>query len=255
MRLIVKLLIFTLAIGSLQSCVSKKKYDELLAAKEATDAALAETQANLKALEEEKTALEAEFNATKEELNGKIASLESSMKDMEGKMGQIQEKLTMTESELNALKAEINGIFGAYSDSGLKLEERDGNLYVMTKDPIQYSSGSVRLTKDERSALAELANTLKENPKVSIMVVGHTDDQKMIEGAAYRDNWDLSVARANEVVRYLIKNGASADQLTISGRGDAMPVGDNETDEGRKENRRTVVQPNPSLGDLMKAGN
>jgi chemotaxis protein MotB len=255
MRLIVKLLIFTLAIGSLQSCVSKKKYDELFAAKEATDAALAETQANLKALEEEKTALEAEFNATKDELNGKIASLESSMKDMEGKMGQMQEKLTMTESELKALQEEINGIFGAYADSGLKLEDRDGDLYVMTKEPIQYSSGSVRLSKDERGALAELANTLKENPNVKLMVVGYTDDQKMIEGAAYRDNWDLSVARANEVVRYLIKNGASAEQLTIAGRGENHPVGDNDTAEGRQQNRRTVVQPNPSLGGMMKAGN
>ena len=34
------------------------------------------------------------------------------------------------------------------------------------------------------------------------MVVGNADSQKMVEGAAYRDNWDLSVARANEVVRY-----------------------------------------------------
>ncbi|MCB0614291.1 MAG: flagellar motor protein MotB, partial [Phaeodactylibacter sp.] len=60
MRLIVKLLIFTLAIGSLQSCVSKKKYDELLAAKERTDQALAETQAKVKSLEEDKAQLEAD---------------------------------------------------------------------------------------------------------------------------------------------------------------------------------------------------
>jgi len=252
MRLIVKLLIFTLAIGSLQSCVSKKKYDELLAAKEATDQALAETQANLKALEEEKAALEAEFNATKDELNGKISALESSVSSMESQMGQLQEKLNMTESELKALKAEINGIFGAYADSGLKLEEKDGNLYVVTDESLNYSSGSTRLSKDEKSALAELANTLKDNPKLQLMVVGHTDDQKMIEGAAYRDNWDLSVARANAVVRYLIKNGASPEQLTIAGRGESMPVGDNETAEGREKNRRSVIQPNPSLGGLMK---
>ena len=255
MRLIVKLLIVTLAIGSLQSCVSKKKYDELLAAKEATDQALAETQANLKALEEEKAALEAEFNSTKEELNGKISSLESSLNNMESQMGQLQEKLNMTEKELKALKEEINGIFGAYADSGLKLEDRDGGLYVVTKEPINYASGSVRLSSAEKSALEELANTLKENPKLQLMVTGHTDDQKLIEGAAYRDNWDLSVARANAVVRYLIKKGASPEQLTIAGRGETMPVGDNETAEGREKNRRTVVQPNPNLGGLRKSGN
>lgn len=251
MRLIVQLLIFTLAVGTLQSCVSKKKYDELFAAKEATDQALAETQANLKALEEEKAALEAEFNATKTELSGKISALEGSLSNMESQMGQLQEKLNMTEGELKALKAEINGIFGAYTDSGLKLEDRDDGLYVVTSSPVEYSSGSVRLSKDERAALDELASTLKDNPNVQLMVVGHTDDQGMIEGAAYRDNWDLSVARANAVVRYLIKGGASAAQLTIAGRGDSMPVGDNETAEGRQKNRRTVVQPNPNLGGIM----
>lgn len=254
MRLIVKLLIFTLAIGSLQSCVSKKKYDELAAAKEATDQALAETQAQLKTLEEEKTALEEEFESTKAELNGKISDMEGKMSSMESQMSQVQEKLNMTEEELNALKEEINGIFGAYADANLKMEERDGNLYVVTESPVQYRSGSTALSSDERSALEELAMTLKENPDLQMMVVGHTDDQKLIEGAAYRDNWDLSVARANRVVRYLISKGASPNQLTIAGRGETMPVGDNETAEGRQENRRTVIQPNPNLGGLMKGG-
>lgn len=252
MRLIVKLLIFTLAISSFQSCVSKKKYDELLAAKEATDQALAETQARVKTLEEEKMALQKEFDATKAELNGKISSLEGSMKSMESQMSQVKEKLSMTEAELAALKSQIDGIFNAYSSSGLKLEDRDGRLYVVTDESIQYSSGSVRLSKAERGALEKLAMTLKDNPKLQLMVVGHADTQKMIEGAAYRDNWDLSVARANEVVRYLIKKGASPEQLTIAGRGDTQPVGDNKTAEGRKENRRSVVQPNPDLGGLMK---
>ncbi len=252
MRLIVKLLILTLAISSFQACVSKKKYDELLAAKEATDRALAETQARVKALEEEKMALQKEFDETKAELNGKISSLEGSMKTMEGQMKQVQEKLSMTEKELAALRAEIDGIFNAYADSGLKLEERDGRLYVVTDESIQYSSASVSLSRAERGALEKLAMTLKNNPKLQLMVVGHADTQKMKEGQAYRDNWDLSVARANEVVRYLIKKGASPEQLTIAGRGDTQPVGDNKTSEGRAQNRRSVIQPNPDLGGLMK---
>ena len=255
MRLIVKLLIFSLAISSLQSCVSKKKYDELLAAKERTDQALAETQAKVKTLEEEKAQLEADLASTKEELNGKISNLEGELSSMKSQMSQVQEKLNMTEAELNALKEEINGIFGAYADSGLKLEDRDGRLYVVTDEKVQYASGSVRLDKSERAALEKLAGTLKENPKLQLMVVGHADTQKMKEGAAYRDNWDLSVARANEVVRYLIRKGANPEQLTIAGRGDTQPAGDNSTAEGRQMNRRTVLQPNPDLGGLMKSGN
>ncbi len=253
MRLIVKLLIFTLAIGSLQSCVSKKKYDELAAAKEATDQALAETQAKVKTLEEEKAALQEEFESTKAEMEGKLSDMEGKMANMESQMSQVQEKLNMTEKELTAIKEEINGIFGAYADSGLKMEERDGNLYVVTSEAINYRSGSTALSADERGALEELAMTLKDNPELKMMVVGHTDDEGLIEGAAYRDNWDLSVARASRVVRYLISKGANPDQLTIAGAGEYEPIGDNETAEGRAENRRTVVQPNPNLGGLMKA--
>lgn len=252
MRLIVKLLIFVLAIGSFQACVSKKKYDELLAAKEATDQALAQTQARVKALEEEKMALQAEFDAARTEMNAKISSLEGNMKTMEGQMKQVQEKLSMTEKELAALRAEIDGIFGAYADSGLKLEDRDGRLYVVTDEAMQYASGSTRLSKSQREALDKLAGTLKDNPKLQLMIVGHADSQRMKEGAIYRDNWDLSVARANEVVRYLIRNGAAPTQLTIAGQGDVQPIGDNKTAEGRKENRRAVIQPNPNLGGFMK---
>jgi chemotaxis protein MotB len=252
MRLIVKLLIFVLAIGSFQACVSKKKYDELLAAKEATDAALAQTQARVKALEEEKMALQAEFDATKAEMNGKISSLESSVSSMQSQMGQLQEKLGMTEKELAALRAELEGIFNAYTDSGLKLDERDGRLFVVTDEAVQYASGSTRLSKAQRDALDKLAEALKNNPKLQMMVVGHADTQRIKEGSIYRDNWDLSVARANEVVRYLIRQGAAPTQLTIAGQGDTQPVGDNKTSEGRQENRRSVVQPNPDLGGLMK---
>jgi chemotaxis protein MotB len=252
MRLIVKLLIFVLAIGSFQACVSKKKYDELVAAKEATDAALAQTQARVKALEEEKMALQAEFDAAKADMNSKISSLESSVSSMQGQMSQLQEKLGMTEKELAALRAELDGIFNAYADSGLKLDERDGRLFVVTDEAVQYASGSTRLSKAQRDALDKLAGALKNNPKLQMMVVGHADTQRIKEGSIYRDNWDLSVARANEVVRYLIRKGAAPTQLTIAGQGDVQPIGDNKTAEGRQKNRRSVVQPNPDLGGLMK---
>ena len=252
MRQIVNLLIFCLAVGSFQSCVSKKKYDELVAAKEATDKALAETQTNLKTLQEEKDALQAEYNSEKERLNGEISSIKSSLDATKAEIAQVSEKLNMTQAELDKLKAEINGAFSAYADSGLSLEDRNGQLYVVTSEAFQFRSGSTRLSKAQRNALDALAETLKANPKVQILVEGHTDDQKMVEGASYTDNWDLSVARAMKVIRYLVRKGVDEGQLAASGKGEFDPVGSNDTSEGRAENRRTVVKPNPNLGGLHK---
>jgi len=251
MRLIVKLLILTLAVGSVQSCVSKKKYDELVAAKAATDQALAETQASLKKLQDEKNALAAEFEAEKTRMNGEISKLNTDLTATKGQIAQVQEKLTMTEGELSKLRAQIDGIFGAYKDSGLTLEDRDGRLYVVTSKGVNYNSGSKRLSRDQRNALDELAVALKKSPNAKILVEGHTDNRKYPSGSGY-DNWDLSLDRAKEVVKYLTKKGVSAKQLTISGKGENLPAGDNSTRDGRAKNRRTEIVPNPDLGGMMK---
>ena len=255
MRLILNVLVVALVLGSLQSCVSKKKYDELLASKEATDAALAETQNQVQNLEETNAQLEQQMAEQEEEMNSQIASLRSDLDATKSQVAQVQEKLEMTEEELAMVKEEINSIFGTYKDSGLSLEERDGRLYVMTDPVIGYRSGSYSLSSDERAALEELATTLKNNSDLKILVEGHTDDQTVKAGASFQDNWELSTKRALAVVRQLIKNGVDASQVAAVGRGDQMPVGDNETTDGRAENRRTVILPDPDLSKVMNSGN
>ncbi|MFN7115916.1 MAG: OmpA family protein [Saprospiraceae bacterium] len=251
MRQIIGLLIFCLAVGSFQSCVSKKKFDELQAAKDASDKALAETQQQVKNLQDENTNLKSTMEAEKTRMNNEIATIRKDLDATKGQMAQVQEKLNMTQQELDNIKKEINGIFDAYKTSGLTLEERDGRLYVVT-EPVTYRSGSASLSRAERNALAELANTLKNNPKLDILIEGHTDSQKYPRGAGY-DNWNLSVDRAMSVARELLKRGVSADQIAVVGRGDTLPMEDNGTAAGRAKNRRTVVAPEINAGALIKA--
>ena len=252
MRQIIGLLILCLALGSFQSCVSKKKFDELQAAKDATDQQLAETQAQLQSLQEENEELQATLESEKERLNTEIPSIKEDLDATKSQMAQVEEKLNMTEEELTALREEIDGIFGAYEDSGLSLEERDGRLYVMTDASTTYRTGSAALTRSERDAIGELAETLKNNPELKILVEGHTDNQKYPSGGY--DNWDLSISRAMGVVRELLRQGVNPDQVAAVGRGETMPVGDNSTADGRSENRRSVVAPDPALGGMMKSG-
>ena len=231
MRLIVvRVLVLCLAVGSLQSCVSKKKYDELSAAKAATDQALAETQAQVKELQEEKDALAAEMEAEKERMNSELSSIKSDLNATKSDLAQVQEKLNMTEAELNAFKEEINGIFNTYKESGLSLEERDGRLYVTTSEPFNYRTGSSMLSKAERDAIDAMAETLKNTPEAKILIEGHTDTQKYPADAGI-DNWDLGYARAKAVANRLIRAGVAAGQVAITSRGESMPVGDNSTAE------------------------
>ncbi len=86
MRLIAKFLILTLVLGSVTACVSKKKFDELQASKDAVDRALTETQARVKALEGQNAELQSTLESEKARLNGEIAAIR---KDLDATKGQM----------------------------------------------------------------------------------------------------------------------------------------------------------------------
>lgn len=252
MRFLTYLLIVAFALGSFQSCVSKKKYDDLVTGKSASDAALADTQNKLKKLEEDKNALAAQFESEKTRMNGEIGSIKTELNNTKSQIAKVQEKLNMTSAELDKVKAEINGVFAAYEGSGLKLEERDGRLYVMTS-PVNYKSGSYRLNRAERDAIKGLAESVKKNPNLKLLIEGHTDNVKVNSGSALQDNWQLSTFRSLAIVRELVKNGVNPNQVAAVGRGESMPKSANSDKVGKAANRRSEVVVDVPLKGILDA--
>lgn len=84
--------------------------------------------------------------------------------------------------------------------------------------------------------VADIIKTLP--PTVDISVRGYTDNQALPRGSAYRDNLDLSSARAATVVRELIKNGVSEQRISSAGFGAAKPLATNSSEANRAKNRR-----------------
>ena len=112
--------------------------------------------------------------------------------------------------------------------------------------------GSARLDKRGEEALGKLAEVLNKQTDIDVFIEGHTDN-KPINTVQFKDNWDLSVIRATSVVRILIKNyNVNPLQIQPSGRGEYMPVDDNETAEGRSKNRRTEIIMAPKLDKLFQ---
>jgi outer membrane protein OmpA-like peptidoglycan-associated protein/tetratricopeptide (TPR) repeat protein len=91
------------------------------------------------------------------------------------------------------------------------------------------------LTAESKIVLDQLIEFLSENPGINIQIQGHTDN---IGNDA--ENLKLSENRARSVYDYLVLKGISARRLLYKGFGKTMPVSDNETEEGRAKNRRTV---------------
>lgn len=98
-------------------------------------------------------------------------------------------------------------------------------LFDVNKSTIKAASASV---------LEELGNVLKENPKVKITIIGHTDSD-----GKESDNQKLSVQRAESVKTYLNKNfGIELSRMTTQGKGESEPIATANTEEAKKQNRR-----------------
>ena len=97
-----------------------------------------------------------------------------------------------------------------------------------------FDTNKFNLKKESVAELAKIIEFLQENPKVEIELGGHTDN---LGDTNY--NINLSQNRAKAVFDYLINNGIAPERLSYKGYGKSLPVADNNTEEGRANNRRT----------------
>jgi len=144
-----------------------------------------------------------------------------------------------------------NALLGFNSDE-LSVEIINGKVYVSMSDKLLFKSGSSAVEAKGKEALKLLGEVLDKNVDIDILVEGHTDNVP-IRTSIYKDNWDLSVARATSIVRILSDDYKIAPtRLTASGKGEYFPKADNETPEGRAKNRRTEIILSPKLDEVMQ---
>lgn len=143
-----------------------------------------------------------------------------------------------------------NALLGFNADE-VTVEIKNGKVYVSMSDKLLFKSGSADLESKGKSAIGILANVFLKNPDFDVLIEGHTDNVP-IKTAIYKDNWDLSVARATTIVRLLTgEYNVPPLRLTASGRGEFSPRATNDTQQGRSSNRRTEIILSPRLDELM----
>lgn len=118
--------------------------------------------------------------------------------------------------------------------SDVSVSERD--IRVRLREALLFPSGSASLSSQSQATLGFLAQVLRQLPN-DVIVEGHTDTIP-IKGAPFRDNWDLSVARADAVIAALEAHDVAPQRLVASGYGPYRPISPNESAAGRLENRR-----------------
>ena len=115
----------------------------------------------------------------------------------------------------------------------------DGRITVQLDDQLMFPSGGAQLLEGGERLLSILSPILQATGRY-ISVEGHTDNIP-IRTARFQSNWDLSAARAAEVVRYFESQGVDPIQMRAIGFGETRPIASNDTAEGRSQNRRVEV--------------
>ncbi len=187
-----------------------------------------------------------------EKLNALLNQKKNELNERERTINELQHMINAQNEKVRKLLSSVKDALLGFSSDELTVREKDGKVYVAMSDKLLFQSGSARLDKRGEEALGKLAEVLNKQTDIDVFIEGHTDN-KPINTVQFKDNWDLSVIRATSVVRILIKNyNVNPLQIQPSGRGEYMPVDDNETAEGRSKNRRTEIIMAPKLDKLFQ---
>jgi len=250
--------------------IERDKLCKNLAAKEKENSILQDTLANLsvrhKDLSDKKTNLEGKYSdlvnenlsktdqynkaigAKTEELNAK----EKLLSERERALAEMRLVVARQDSITRRLNSILRNALLGFNSDELSVEIRNGKVYVSMSDKLLFKSGSSAVEDKGKEALKLLSDVLDKNTDIDILVEGHTDNVP-IKTAVYKDNWDLSVARATSIVRILTADyKIGPARMTASGKGEYFPKSENDTPEGRAKNRRTEIILSPKLDEIMK---
>jgi chemotaxis protein MotB len=214
---------------------------------------LEKLQASLELLKENsESSLKARITDN-EELMEKIADRENELADRIARVDELEGLIARQKKAMVDLKEKLSDALLNFEDKGLRVEARDGKVYVSMENKLLFKSGSWAIEPEGQLAISSLGKVLADNPDISILIEGHTDNIPYSGRGSLKGNWDLSTKRATSIVNTLLKNTEILPQnLTAAGRGEYLPIATNSTREGRATNRRIEVILSPKLDEITQ---
>lgn len=203
---------------------------------------LEDKNSNINSLQGDKSALEKSLK----EREDKLKELEKDLASREKRVKELEDAIAARDAKAKELKDKLNQALLGFKSSDLTVEERNGKVYVSLSQNLLFSTGSSKLDSKGAGAIAKLSEVLNKNTEIDVLVEGHTDsdgDEKM--------NWELSSKRSLSIVDEMIKGKVAPGRITAAGRGEHVPVGSNDTEDGKAKNRRTEIILSPKLDALM----
>jgi chemotaxis protein MotB len=214
-----------------------------------SDAAL---QANMKKNRELLAQLEAKEKALAAE-QARLNKLQSDLQERSKRIDELERMIANKETSMNKLRETLSKALNNFEGKGLTVEQKNGKVYVSMENKLLFGSGSWAVGVEGRKAVTEVGKVLADNPEISVLIEGHTDNDAYNGSGPIANNWDLSTKRATAIVNILAENsGIDKQNLTAAGRGEFAPLAPNDNAEGKAKNRRIEIILTPQLDEISK---
>lgn len=185
-----------------------------------------------------------------EELGKTTATLETDLRASEGELTRLRELEAAAAKRAQAFEELKEQLKEMIDSKQLDVQRKDGRLVVQLPAEVLFPSGSAELSEDGKIALIKLSAVLERMPDRKFMVAGHTDGLAPMKGSKFRDNWELSTARAVTVTELLVTAKIDPKNLVAAGYGEFAPIAGNDSERGRKQNRRIEIVLLPNIDEL-----
>ncbi len=189
--------------------------------------------------------------AEQDRLNKLNAELASNTK----RLNELESMIAAKDAAMKKLKDTLSKALNAFEGKGLTVEQKNGKVYVSMENKLLFQTGSWAVGSEGRRAVVEVGKVLAQNPDITVLIEGHTDNDKILGniGGGIENNWDLSTKRATAIVNILAENaGIKKQNLTAAGRGEFAPILSNDSPEGKAKNRRIEIILTPKLDEISK---
>jgi chemotaxis protein MotB len=266
-----KRIILALSVVALMStsCVSKKKFVALEAKNKETQDLLNSCTVKLNMCLTEKEGLANQIEFLKKNNENLIQNMDNmttlstkgaqniekaleTIKEKDIKISRMQDALTKKDSVTLALVTSIKSSVGV-SDPDIEVNVEKGVVFISIADKLLFKSGSYLVSDRAKEVLAKVAKIINDKPTFECMVEGHTDNVPFIGNNILIDNWDLSAKRSTAIVRVLTKDlKVNPKQLIAAGRGEFIPLVENNSVKNRATNRRTRIVILPKIDEFYE---
>ena len=174
------------------------------------------------------------------------------IKEKDLKITRMQDALTKKDSVTLALVTSIKSSVGI-SDPDIEVNVEKGVVFISIADKLLFKSGSYLVSERAKEVLAKVAKIINDKPTFECMVEGHTDNVPFIGNTILLDNWDLSSKRSTAIVRVLTNDlKVNPKQLIAAGRGEFIPLVENNSVVNRAINRRTRIVILPKIDEFYE---